>query len=82
MIFLHKFIVRKKEMTYALFLQHKKIFALIFLLVFNIVNKENVEETKKKIELYKKENEKLIKKNQSKLVSGLLIKCAFKSVLI
>ncbi|XP_065662374.1 CDK-activating kinase assembly factor MAT1 isoform X2 [Hydra vulgaris] len=39
----------------------------IEIIIFNIVNKISVEETKKKIELYKKENERLIKKNQSKL---------------
>ena len=45
------------------------LFFLFLFLVFNLANKVNVEETKKKIELYKKENERLIKKINVKIVS-------------
>ena len=38
-------------------------------LVFNLVNKVDVEETKRKVEAYRKLNEKLIRKNNAKLVS-------------
>lgn len=41
--------------------------------VFNLANKTSVEETKKKVELYKRENEKIIRKNNSKLVSMILL---------
>lgn len=36
-------------------------------IIFNLANKTSVEETKKKVELYKRENEKIIRKNNSKL---------------
>ena len=40
----------------------------IFYTVFNLANKTNVEETKKKVDAYKKEHEKLIRRNNTKIV--------------
>ena len=47
----------------------KYSFSFLFLLVWNLANGHEVEETKKQIDKYKKDNETLIKKNNFKLVS-------------
>ena len=44
-----------------------------FVAVFNLANGIDVEETKRKVDNYKKENQELIKKNRSKLVKKCLI---------
>ena len=42
---------------------------MIFFLVWNLANGQDVEETKKQIDKYKKDNENLIRKNDFKMVS-------------
>ena len=44
----------------------------IFFPVFNLANKTNEDETKKKVDAYKKENEKMIRRNNTKMVSFAL----------
>ena len=41
---------------------------MVYLIVFNLANGIDVEETKKKMNLYKKENQTLILKNREKQV--------------
>ena len=41
---------------------------LFFFSVFNLANDVDVEDTKRQIEIYKRENADLIKKNRTKLV--------------
>lgn len=50
----------------------KNYFSILFL-VWNLANGHEVEETKKQIDKYKKDNETLIRKNNFKLVGIMLL---------
>lgn len=60
-------IYNKREEDFKTLLAYNNYLEDIEIIIFNLANKTNVEETKKKIEAYKKENEKLIRKNNTKI---------------
>lgn len=60
-------IFNKREDDFRSLMEYNNYLEEVEVIIFNLANKTNVEETKKKIEAYKKENEKLIRRNNSKI---------------
>jgi len=60
-------IFNKREEDFKTLLEYNDYLEEVETIIFNLANKTDVDETKKKIELYKRENEKIIRKNNSKI---------------
>eukprot|EP00111_Clytia_hemisphaerica_P016189 TCONS_00047911-protein len=60
-------IFNKREEDFKTLLDYNNYLEDIEVIIFNLANKQNVDETKKKVDAYKKDNEKLIRRNNTKI---------------
>lgn len=60
-------IFNKREEDFNSLMDFNNYLEEVEVIIFNLANKTNVEETKKKVDAYKKEHEKLIRRNNTKI---------------